>query len=230
MSKTALFTDAVGAVAAGADDNSVIVYNWVDPVVIGAEFSNDQDRLVVYHLKTDGATYEPYSPDGRNLLLSSDQCRFILDEPGTYALGGTVTAKATGYAIATNSDIDSLTTMVRDAATSNDFVVGSVGYLHTDGTVVLADATTEAASNDMLLMATAIIDGDDSGVFARFGDVTVAAHGFDIGTALYITTTGDGSLSTTAPGETASQRIVGYAIDDDTISFHPDNYWYPIAS
>jgi hypothetical protein len=114
------------------------------------------------------------------------------------------------------------------AAAANDFTAGSVGYLHTDGTVMLADANTEATSKAMLLMATATIAGEASGVFSRGGLVTVTGHGFAIGLPLFLSETA-GAITNTAPGSGTFVRVIGYALDVNTIDFRPDGAWVAVT-
>jgi hypothetical protein len=73
-----------------------------------------------------------------------------------------------------------------------------------------------------LLQEDADVDGMLlSGVFYS------ASHGFTIGVALYLSTSGN--LTTTAP--TTSNyyaRVCGYALDANHIYFNPDNTWVKI--
>ena len=64
---------------------------------------------------------------------------------------------------------------------------------------------TNSSTNGMMLQG---FVGDDS-------------HGFAKGVPLYLTTSGQ--LSTTVPASTGNVvRIMGYAVDDDTLYFDPD--------
>ena len=57
------------------------------------------------------------------------------------------------------------------------------------------------------------------------GIATLEGHGFTVSQPLYVSTT-PGSLTTTAPSGNGNYvRIVGYAIDADTIYFDPDKTW-----
>lgn len=117
----------------------------------------------------------------------------------------------------------------KSAAAANAFSAGSVGYLHTDDTVILADADAAGTASPMLLMATTSISGGASGTFCRGGLVTVTTHGFAIGAPLYLSTTA-GALTATAPSATGDiVRPVAYALDANTLDFRPDSTFVEVA-
>ena len=55
-----------------------------------------------------------------------------------------------------------------------------------------------------------------------------SSHGFTIGAPLYLGASGAGLTNTTPSGGGDKARVVGYAISDDEIYFHPDNAWVTI--
>jgi len=125
-------------------------------------------------------------------------------------------------------DPNTLNNLTLSAAAANAFSAGSVGYLHTDGTVILADADTEATTKPLLLMSTANISEGGSGVFSRGGMVTVAGHGFSVGLPIFLSETA-GGLTQTAPGTGKFVRLIGYPTDANTILFNPSNVWVEVA-
>lgn len=104
MTKAALFTAQTGVITPGDGDNSVTVADWDTPVVIGAEFSNNTDFLVLKTLQTDGTTYGRLTVEKENNLtgsitLSRSCNQVTLITPGTYALSGDVLGSTTGFKI-----------------------------------------------------------------------------------------------------------------------------------
>ncbi len=67
-----------------------------------------------------------------------------------------------------------------------------------------------------------IYDTDVEEGVVLYGFVKKASHGFTIGAPLYLSTTA-GDMSNTAPtGTNDVVRVVGYAVDANTIFFNPD--------
>lgn len=106
------------------------------------------------------------------------------------------------------------------ATASNDFTVGTVGYLVAAGTITLADADTQAAVNSLVVMALGTVNGGESGQFQLpYGKkVVVTGHGFTVGLPLYISATA-GELTATPPGSGDFVRPVAYALDANTLLF-----------
>jgi hypothetical protein len=115
------------------------------------------------------------------------------------------------------------------ATAANNFTVGKVGYvIPTTGTITLANATAEATAKNMMVMATGTINGGAAGVFTVNGLVTSTTHGFALGAPLFISKATPGVITATIPTTPAIIRVVGYAIDANTIYFRPDNTWVEI--
>ena len=113
--------------------------------------------------------------------------------------------------------------MTLTTTATNAFSLGDVGFISNAGTVTLADASAEATASNMLVMATGTIAGGASGVFVYTGAITVPAHGYTLGSPLFLSET-SGSISTTAPSTVGSiVRTVGYAVDANTIYLVPDS-------
>ena len=112
------------------------------------------------------------------------------------------------------------------ATAANTFAIGEVGFLAAAGTITKAQADDETTTKNMLVMATAAIDGGAAGVFALSGEVTVTAHGFTVGAPLFISAATAGAITNTAPDTSTNQlRTVGYAVDTNTIRFAPSLAW-----
>ena len=108
----------------------------------------------------------------------------------------------------------------------NDFVAGSVGYVSSAGTVTLADADAEEDSKGLMVMAFATVLGGTAGTFALIGEVSVTAHGFNMGTPLFLSLI-SGELTETAPTATGKiVRAVAYALDINTIYFKGDSFYF----
>jgi hypothetical protein len=109
------------------------------------------------------------------------------------------------------------------ATAANTYAAGEVGYIVSAGTVTKADADAVATASGLMVMATTAIAGGASGVFMIVGEVTATAHGFTVGSPLFLSATA-GALTTTAPS-TAGQivRVAGYATDANTIYFRGDS-------
>ena len=114
------------------------------------------------------------------------------------------------------------------ATAANTFAAGSVGFISSAGTVTLADASAEATASNMLVIATASISGGASGIFALSGLVTATSHGYTLGVPLFLSETA-GALTTTAPTTTAAiVRVVGYAVDANTIYLRDDSTYVEV--
>ena len=102
---------------------------------------------------------------------------------------------------------------------------GSVSYYKAGtGQWSLADANNTAAHISGLLAFAIGTDPDSHGMMLQ-GIATLEGHGFSVGVPLYVSTT-PGAMTTTAPSSSGDYvRIVGYAIDADTIYFDPDKTW-----
>lgn len=138
-------------------------------------------------------------------------------------------SNGTGGAPGWESPLTSENLRTLQAAAGNNFVAGSVGYLHTDGTIVLADASDANTCMQLLFMATDTIAGGAWGVFSRWGDVTVTGHGLGLGLPIFLSVTA-GEMSTTGPVGGNVARVIGYAITANVIDFRPDPTWAGIPA
>lgn len=97
-------------------------------------------------------------------------------------------------------------------------------YKAATGQWSLADADNSVGHIYGLLAFAIGTDPDSHGMMLQ-GIATLEGHGFSVGVPLYVSTT-PGSMTTTAPSSNGDYvRIVGYAIDADTIYFDPDKTW-----
>ena len=153
----------------------------------------------------------------------TDQLLGIQSPTGTWDLGR--------YSIQALMDL-AKTQIQRETYTAtalNTFAIGEVGFLASAGTITKAQADAEATTKNMLVMATAAISAEAAGVFALSGEVTVTTHGFTKGAPLFISAATAGAITETAPsGSTNQLRVIGYAVDDNTIRFDPSKTWVEI--
>lgn len=102
-------------------------------------------------------------------------------------------------------------------------VNGNVCYLKTsDGKCWKADADAEATAKGLLIMATATIAADASGIFLIRGQQTISGHGFTTGAELYLSTTAGAMTATPPSGSANIIRIAGYPVSSSVILFDPD--------
>ena len=115
------------------------------------------------------------------------------------------------------------------ATAANSFTVGEVGFISTAATITKTDASAEATAINMVVMATATIAGEAEGVFTMSGLTTVTTHGYTIGAPLFLSETA-GEITTTAPTTSeAIVRIIGYAIDANTIYLRDDSTYVELT-
>lgn len=118
-----------------------------------------------------------------------------------------------------------LDTKTFTATASNAFAEGEVGFMSSAGTVTRADASAEATAKNLLVVATEVVSSGGSGAFILRGDLTLTSHGYTLGTPLFLSET-DGGLTVTAPPTSGSIiRVVGYALDANTVHFAPSATW-----
>jgi len=105
------------------------------------------------------------------------------------------------------------------AQTGSSFTIGEIGYVDTTNEVIKADASTEAGSKGLMVMATGTINADASGDFLLFGYYT-GLSGLTAGEQFLSTTAG--AMTTTKPSTTNEcVRKLGYAPTTTTIWFNP---------
>ena len=137
-------------------------------------------------------------------------------------LRGTSSRGAGGDSTAASISIGVAHTFVTTA--SNSFVSGEIGYISSGGTVTKANAAAESTCSGLLVMAAMTIAAGTAGTFMVLGTVTKASHGLTVGQEVYASDSTAGAITNTAP-TTATHivRIIGYAIDADTIYFKGDS-------
>ena len=63
-----------------------------------------------------------------------------------------------------------------------------------------------------------------------YGFIKQSSHGFTLGAPLYLSDTTAGNMTATAPGSSGDVvRIVGYAVDSNTIFFNPGNTYVTVS-
>jgi hypothetical protein len=104
--------------------------------------------------------------------------------------------------------------------------IGDVCYLKSDGKFWKANATLEATSDSWLVLATATISENATGVFLIQGLYRDNTWDWTtIGTKLYVSITPGNPTSTAPSGSLEIVRIIGYAYTADVIMFNPDKIY-----
>ncbi|TXH10051.1 MAG: hypothetical protein E6R04_06365 [Spirochaetes bacterium] len=105
-------------------------------------------------------------------------------------------------------------------APGNAFTVGKIGVLTSTG-VVLANASSLATTQGLLLMATATIPGSSTGLFLLQGLQTTGFTGLDAASTYYVSEIA-GEISRTPPYTPGSViRAIGSASSSTSINFSP---------
>ena len=99
----------------------------------------------------------------------------------------------------------------------------------TDGSTAwaAANASTNTTAKGIIGLALATGSAPAAGLLLN-GQYTIASHGFTLGAPLYLKTTDYLMTSTRPTGTNQIVRIVGYAIDANTIMFNPDRTYIEI--
>jgi len=105
----------------------------------------------------------------------------------------------------------------------------NVCYLKSDGKMWWAKADAEATASGKLVLATANITANATGVCLDYGYFRDDTWNWTVGGKLYLSAASGAALTQTAP-TTAGQivRIVGYAYSADIIFFNPENTYLEI--
>jgi hypothetical protein len=106
-------------------------------------------------------------------------------------------------------------------AAGEEILVGDVCYIGAEGKMLLATAATVDTSKRLLFMAMEDCDADQLGFFTLFGNVPVGDHGFDVGVKLYLSAVNPGGVTIAVPDTGFVERLVGFAVDAETIYFNP---------
>lgn len=107
-------------------------------------------------------------------------------------------------------------------------VAGNLCYRKSDGKLWKADADA-ASTMPGIAIAGESISADATGNFFKFGEVTLASHGFTVGAILYASTAA-GGMTTTAPTGSGDQvQAVGVVKDANTIWFFPNMVLIEVA-
>jgi hypothetical protein len=166
---------------------------------------------------------------------SADLIKFSAGGDDILYVGSSITAKTDIVLDSTNIELDtSLTTsqtsgtIIKHGGHMSALTAGKVYYGYASMTAMYwAQASQSSATSAKSFLAMSIgTDADVDGMLLS-GVFYSASHGFTIGVALYLSTSGN--LTTTAP--TTSNyyaRVCGYALDANHIYFNPDNTWVKI--
>jgi hypothetical protein len=115
------------------------------------------------------------------------------------------------------------------ATAGENVVIGDVCYLKSDGKFWKADADAEATAKGLIVMATASISQNATGVFLRKGFIRDDTWNWTVGAELFVHTTPGNPTATKPSGSGDVVRIVGYAYTADVIWFDPDTAYVEVA-
>lgn len=102
-----------------------------------------------------------------------------------------------------------------------NFVLGEVGYIKSDGKIWKADADAEATMPGAVI-ATGTINANNTGTYLLIGTIKNASWSLTIGGKVY-TSTAAGAITQTPPSGTDDCRqLIGIATASDRIFFKPD--------
>ncbi len=105
-----------------------------------------------------------------------------------------------------------------------NFTIGEIGYLKSDGKIWKTDADAEATTKGRLYMATASINADASGVFLLYGIIRDDSFTWTVG-GIYCVGLTAGAIETMSVTTGDFPRIVGYGERAHVFFFCPDNVW-----
>jgi hypothetical protein len=113
---------------------------------------------------------------------------------------------------------------------STTVTVNKVYYWKSTSVWELTNPNAEATSTGLIAYANSS-GSSSSNRMVLSGIVFDAGHSFTVGAPLYLSTSTNGDLTTTAPsGNNDVARVVGYAITTDEIYFNPDNTWVKVTA
>jgi len=116
---------------------------------------------------------------------------------------------------------------VFSAESGVSFIAGEIGYISSSGAVAKTDASAEATTKGMLLMAAETISSGASGKWIING--ILQTTGLTAGDTLYASTT-TGAYTNTPPNITGEiVRIIGYSLDSTKLYFTPDKSYIEVA-
>jgi hypothetical protein len=99
---------------------------------------------------------------------------------------------------------------------------GQICYIKSDGKYGLAKADVVGTMPGVAIAAASIAN-NATGNFYKFGEVTLASHGFTVGATLYVSAVTAGLKTTTAPSTSGYQvQKIGWVQDANTIMFYPE--------
>lgn len=117
------------------------------------------------------------------------------------------------------------------ATAGENLTIGQVAYQKSDGKFWKTDADAVATAKGLLLMATASISADASGVFLKCGFLRDDDFAWTIGAELFLDTATAGGMTETAPSGTDDVvRLVGYAWTADIVRFDPDKSYVVVTA
>ena len=166
---------------------------------------------------------------------SADLIKFSAGGDDILYVGSSITAKTDIVLDSTNIELDtSLTTsqtsgtIIKQGGHMSALTAGKVYYGYASMTAMYwAQASQSSATSAKSFLAMSIgTDADVDGMLLS-GVFYSSSHGFTIGTALYLSTSGN--LTNTVPSTSNYYaRVCGYALDANHIYFNPDNTWVKI--
>jgi hypothetical protein len=162
-----------------------------------------------------------------------------LDITGSITISGTIdgvdlSAKATVWDAKMDDVVDDTTPQLggnldlnakgfTEEFTAGEVVsAGELCCLDQYGNFVKADASSEATSKSMLVVATETIGSASTGTFLVKGQYTVPGGSLTVGSPYFISDTAGTATDTALTATGSFVRIIGYALTSGTIFFDPD--------
>lgn len=114
MAKIPLFQEAVGEINPAYGINTVTVVDKAIPVSITITPSRSDDRLSVVVFHESKGTWEPFTDNRGEILLSSERNNILLADPGIYGLRGYASGPVSAYVDASIPQDVAVITAIRD--------------------------------------------------------------------------------------------------------------------
>lgn len=110
-------------------------------------------------------------------------------------------------------------------------VLGDVCYLKSDGKFWKAKADAEATADTMLVISTATISANATGVFMLEGFIRDdSLYNMTVGKKQYISAATGGAITETAPATSTNiVRIIGYGYSADVLYFKPSGTYITVT-
>ena len=175
MAKTALFTAVTGPVVPSLGVNSVELTSFNTDITVGAEFIHPGEQLTVVQLDTAGTAWEAVTDAEGVVVLSIARKQFKLEQPGVYALRGSVSFTTTGYKLTEGSSAAILPVIDVDAATytvlDTDHILG-VSYTATGACTITLPTALVTAGRTLIIK--------DTGLSATTSNITFECEGGEL--------------------------------------------------